>query len=64
MKCNERDDKWFIECPSEMVECESMVIVNTVCVEHEKCTYVKMLVYKMQERLGESSWSICMKQTL
>ena len=54
-----------IECPSETVECESiMVIVNTVCVEHEKCTYVKMLVYKMQERLGESLWSICMKQTL
>ena len=27
-KCNERDDKWFLEFPSEMIECGSVVIVN------------------------------------
>ena len=27
-KRNERDDKWFLEFPSEMVECGSVLIVN------------------------------------
>ena len=30
-----------------------------ICV---KCANVRTLVYKMQVRLGESLWSICMKQ--
>ena len=28
VKCNGRDDKRFLEFPSEMVECESVDIVN------------------------------------
>ena len=27
MTPNERDDKWFLEFPSEMIECGSVVIV-------------------------------------
>ena len=56
---NERDDKWFIEFPSEMIECRSVVIVNMcdyTC-KCEKCANVRMLVYKMQVRLRESLWS-------
>ena len=35
-KCNERDDKWFLEFPSEMIECGSVVIVN-MCEAWEVC---------------------------
>ena len=53
MKRNERDDKWFPEFPSEMIECGNVVIVN-IYVKREKCAYVRILVYKMQVRLRES----------
>ena len=41
---NERDDKWFIEFPSEMIECRSVVIVN-MCdySKREKCANVHVL---------------------
>ena len=42
-----------LEFPSEMIECESVVIVNTVCVKCEKRAIVRMLVYKMQVRLRD-----------
>ena len=31
-----RDDKWFLEFPSEMIECGSIVIVN-MCEALEVC---------------------------
>ena len=44
-----KDDKWFLEFPSEMVQRESVVIANIqVYVEHENCVNARMLVYKMQ----------------
>ena len=33
-KHNERDDKWFLEFSSEMIECGSVVIVN-MCEVHK-----------------------------
>ena len=35
-KCNERDDKQFLEFPSELVEWENVVIVN-MCEVWEVC---------------------------
>ena len=36
MKRNERDDKWFLEFPSEMIECGSVVILE-MCEAGEVC---------------------------
>ena len=49
---NERDDKWFLEFPSKMIECESVVIVN-MCEAREASNSIRMLVYKMQVRLRD-----------
>ena len=43
MKCNERDDKWFLEFPSEMIECGSVVIQEM----YEVCECKGMLIYKL-----------------
>ena len=41
-KPNERDDKWFLEFPNEMVECEMVVIVNIIMwLKCEKCANCK-----------------------
>ena len=36
MKHNERDDKWFLKFPSEMIECGSVVILE-MCEAGEAC---------------------------
>ena len=58
VKHYQRDDKWFLELPSETEQ------LLQISVKHEKCVNVRMLVYEMQVRLGESLWSILGKMTL
>ena len=43
MKHNERDDKWFLEFQSEMIECGSVLIVN-MCEVHESVRTRRVIV--------------------
>ena len=50
MKRNERDDKWFLEFPSEMIEGGSVVIVN-MCEAREVCKCKDVSVYNETKRV-------------
>ena len=59
--CNERYAKWYLESPSKMVH---VLLESSSYCRYVKCVKVRTLVHKMQVRLGESLWSILVKQTL